>query len=238
MKKLCLLMLLPMAMSVISCENEDFTTEKFKVGAVDLGLSVKWANCNVGAAKPEEYGDYFAWGETEPYYTEGHSQDNPCDYWKSGKSGYNWSNYKYCNGSEFTLTKYCTSPRHGTVDNKTVLESADDAVSANWGGAWRMPTKDEMEELRTKCTWTWITMNGVTGYNVVGPNGNSIFLPAASGRDYSELDNAGSYGEYWSSSIVEDGSFAAYGLYFSFDGHCWNNFYARFCGFPVRPVCQ
>ncbi|MDY4512770.1 MAG: hypothetical protein SPE10_04900, partial [Paludibacteraceae bacterium] len=109
---------------------------------VDLGLSVKWATCNVGASKPEEYGNYYAWGET------------------TTKSTYNWSTYKWCNGSKTTLTKYNTSSSYGTVDNKTVLELADDAARANWGGAWRMPTDAEWTELRENCTWTWITKNG------------------------------------------------------------------------------
>ena len=98
---------------------------------VDLGLSIKWATCNVGASSPEEYGDYFAWGETEP------------------KSIYDWSTYKYCNGSETTLTKYNYSNIYGTVDNKTTLEMSDDAARANWGGGWRMPTEANRGILQT-----------------------------------------------------------------------------------------
>ena len=101
---------------------------------VNLGLSVKWATCNVGASSPEEYGDYFAWGEVEP------------------KSIYDFSTYKYCNGSETTLTKYNYSSSYGTVDNKTTLELSDDAARANWGGSWRMPTDAELTELREQCT--------------------------------------------------------------------------------------
>jgi hypothetical protein len=128
---------------------------------VDLGLSVKWATCNVGATKPEEYGDYFAWGETTP------------------KDAYDWSTYKWCNGGPSTQTKYCTNSSYGTVDNKTTLDLSDDAACANWGGSWRMPTRAEQDELRNNCTWTWTTQNGVNGYKVTGTNGNSIFLPAA-----------------------------------------------------------
>lgn len=213
--------------------QKDVVTHEY----VDLGLSVKWATCNVGASKPEEYGDYFAWGETEPYYIEGHSQDNPCSNWKTGKTaGYDWPSYKWCNGS-YIQTKYCTNSSWGTVDNKTVLDLADDAAYVNWGGGWRMPTKEEHDELRTKCTWTWGAQNGVNGYTVVGPNGNSLFLPAAGRRYDSYLYNVGSWGDYWSSSLCSDYSINAYGLGFDSDG-VYSGSYGRFSGFAVRPVCQ
>ena len=186
---------------------------------VDLGLSVKWATCNVGATKPEEYGDYFAWGETEP------------------KDYYDWSTYKWCNGSYDTQTKYNTNSSYGTVDNNTTLDLSDDAARANWGGSWRMPTHEEQEELRTQCTWTWTTQNGVNGYTVTGPNGNSIFLPAAGYRYDSSLDYAGSYGRYWSSSLSTDYPYYAYELYFNSDYVGWSN-NDRCIGFTVRPVCQ
>lgn len=225
-------------MMVLAKEVKTFTTEEFKGEAVDLGLSVKWANCNVGATQPEEYGDYFAWGETEPYYIEGHAQDSPCSNWKSGKSnGYDWPSYKWCNGSSSTMTKYCTSSSYGTVDNKTVLDAEDDAVTANWGGSWRMPTTEEQQELYNNCTWNWIRKNGVNGYNVVGPNGNSIFLPAAGIREDSSLDYAGSCGYYWSSSLTAGESDCACDLYFGSDDHGWG-FNGRYNGFSVRPVCQ
>ena len=185
---------------------------------VDLGLSVKWATCNVGANKPEDYGDYFAWGETQP------------------KSKYDWSTYKWCKGSEESQTKYCTSSSYGTVDNKTILEAADDAAHANWGGSWRMPTKAEQDELREKCTWTWTTQNGVNGYKVTGTNGNSIFLPAAGYRFYSSLGVAGSLGYYWSSSLFTDSPYDA--LRVSFDSDYVNRSTTdRYYGQSVRPVC-
>ena len=186
---------------------------------VDLGLSVKWATCNVGATKPEEYGDYFAWGEVEP------------------KNVYNWSTYKWCNGSSNTQTKYCTDSSYGTVDNKTVLEAADDAATANWGGIWRMPTKEEQDELRNNCTWEWTTENGVNGYKVTSKsNGNSIFLPAAGSRGYGGLDDVGSYAYYWSSSLYTDVPYDAYSLYF-YSGYVgWYND-GRNSGRSVRPVC-
>ncbi len=167
-------------------DEVSFTTKEEVIATpeyVDLGLSVNWATFNVGANKPEDYGDYFAWGETEP------------------KSTYDWSNYKWCRGSETTLTKYCNHSGYGTVDNKTTLELSDDVAAVNWGGKWRMPTTDEMYELKDQCTWTWTTLNGVNGYEVTSnSNGNSIFLPAAGIRYNSGLYNEGSNGEYLLSS--------------------------------------
>lgn len=204
---------------------------------VDLGLpsGLLWATCNVGANSPEEYGDYFAWGETEPYYQAGYSQESPCEHWRDGKSRYYWSSYKWCNGTYTSMTKYCTDSDYGTVDNKTVLELADDAARANWGGSWRMPTTEEQDELIGKCSWTWTTQNGVNGYNVVGPNGNSIFLPAAGIRNNSSLDYAGSYGIYWSSSLRAGSPDFAYNLDFVSGYVGWYSS-DRYRGLSVRPV--
>ena len=188
--------------------------------AVDLGLSVKWASCNVGATKPEEYGDYFAWGEVKP------------------KKLYSWETYKYCNGSYNTLTKYNSDSRYGRVDNKSTLEAQDDAATVNWGGEWRMPTKEEQYELRTKCTWVWTTLNGVNGYKVIGSNGNSIFLPAAGCMYRRSLSNAGSRGFYWSSSLYTDYPSNAYYVFFLSDHVLWIIFNNRDSGQSVRPVCQ
>ena len=189
---------------------------------VDLGLSVKWATCNVGASSPEEYGDYFAWGETQP------------------KSNYDWSTYKWCNGSDDTQTKYNTNSSYGTVDNKTTLDLSDDAARANWGGSWRMPTDAELTELREQCTWTWTTQNGVYGYKVTskksGYTNKSIFLPAAGYRNGSSLDSAGSYGYYWSSSLGTDHPDYARYLYFLSSRVGWHNYF-RGLGQSVRPVC-
>ena len=211
---------------------------------VDLGLSVKWATCNVGASKPEEYGDYFAWGETEPYYN-GDSQ-NPTG-WKSGKSsGYWWSSYKYCKGSSTTMTKYCNNSSYGYngfTDSKTVLDPEDDAAHVNWGGGWRMPTKDEFDELcnSSNCTWTWTTVNGVNGYKVVskksGYEGNYIFLPAAGFRSGTYLDDVGSYGGYWSSSLYTDDPDVAYCLGFG-SSNFYTSYNFRYNGISVRPVCR
>ncbi len=237
------------SMMVLAKEVKTFTTEEFKAEAVDLGLSIKWANVNVGANAPEEYGDYFAWGETEPYYAEGHSQDSPCSNWQSGKSGgYDWSSYKWSNNVSWTgMTKY-TYPDGRTDgiwyrgssfvgDNKTVLDAEDDAATVNWGGSWRMPTKAEQDELLTKCTWTWTTQNGVKGYKVVGPNGNSIFLPAAGYRYHSSLRSAGSSCNYWSSSLCANYSNGAYLLNIDSYYRYWSDI-GRCYGQSVRPVCQ
>jgi len=190
---------------------------------VDLGLSVKWATCNVGAAKPEEYGDYYAWGETET------------------KSNYDWSTYKYCNGSEDTLTKYCADSEYGTVDNKTVLEPDDDVAHVKLGGNWRMPTDAEWTELRKNCTWTWTTVKGVKGRlvtsNKKGYTDKSIFLPAAGCRDTMELYSIGSYGDYWSSSHHPSRSNYAWDVYFYSDIVNRSIFY-RCSGLSVRPVCE
>ena len=181
---------------------------------INLGLSVKWATYNVGATNPEDYGDYFAWGETEP------------------KEEYNWSTYKWCDGSKYTMTKYNNDSSYGTVDNKKELELEDDAAHVHWGGSWRMPTDVEWKELQAQCTWTWITQNGINGYKVTSKsNGNSIFLPAAG---YRVDDLAGSHGNYWSSSLFI--RCLAWNVYFiSVDmGMDDRN---RCEGLPVRPVC-
>ena len=189
---------------------------------VDLGLpsGLKWATCNVGATTPDGYGDYFAWGETSP------------------KDNYEWSTYKYCNGSSSTLTKYNTNSDRGTVDNKTTLDLIDDAARTNWGGTWHMPTKAEQDELRNNCTWTWTTENGVNGYKVTSKtNGNSIFLPAAGNRSGTSVDNVGTYGYYWSSSLYESNPHSAYNLSFYSGSVYWRSSYNRFCGHTVRAVC-
>ena len=195
---------------------------------VDLGLpsGLKWATCNVGATTPEDYGDYFAWGEVEP------------------KATYEWSTYKYCNGTNKTLTKYCNNSSYGNngfTDNKTVLDPEDDAATANWGGAWRMPTYDEFDELKTKCTWIWATQSGVNGYKVTGLNGNSIFLPAAGTRFTSGVSNVGKVGDYWTSSLyrgIGDVSTGANRIHFYLEGVYWYQISDRYVGRSVRPVCK
>ena len=187
--------------------------------AVDLGLSVKWASCNIGASSPEEYGDYYAWGETEP---------------KGGSS--QWSNYTWCNGSSSSLTKYNIHSDLGTVDYKIGLDLDDDAAHVNWGGNWRMPTMTELEELHYQCTWTWTTQGGKNGYRVTGPNGNSIFLPASGYWAGSSLNGAGTAGAFWSSTLWPDESvYASLIIYNS--GTVSENGFDRVDGMTIRPVC-
>ena len=190
---------------------------------VDLGLPSgrKWATCNVGANAPEEYGDYFAWGET------------------STKETYDVDN---CPTYELHIVEL---QYQGYIDSELNLTAQYDAATANWGGDWRMPTYDELKELYNDCIWTWWTaQNGVDGYKVVGPNGNSIFLPAADCRVGSSLYNTGSpgyYGYYWSSSPYLASSNGAFIIYFNsyFDSYIHDvSRSSRHHGLSVRPVLE
>lgn len=207
---------------------------------VDLGLpsGTLWATCNVGANSPEEYGDYFAWGETEPYYTEGHSLDGyslePCESWMSGKTGYNWASYKWCTGSEMSMTKYCTSSSYGTVDNKTQLDPEDDVAHVKWGGDWRMPTDEELTELWAECKLIQTSQGGVPGLKATGPNGNSVFLPKAGYRSNRNLSIAGGTAYYWSSSLKSTYSPSAWSMCLTGGLGSLERCY----GCSVRPVCS
>ena len=212
---------------------------------VDLGLSVRWATYNVGATNPEEYGDYFAWGDTEPYYETGYAQEDPQTHWKDGKSdGYSWSTYKWCNGSSSTLTKYCDYSKYGYdgfTDTKTVLDREDDVAQVKWGGNWRMPTKEELDELRNNCTWEWYGKNefiSLPGYkvtsNIGGFTDRFIFLPAAGCRNgiYRVVGTNG----YYRSSSYGSGRYV-HNLYF-YDGYLSvSRTGNREYGESVRPVC-
>ena len=172
---------------------------------VDLGLSVKWATCNVGASSPSGYGNYYAWGETR------------------AKSSYTEETYTYYENGEY-------------VDiGSNISGTKYDAARANWGGTWRMPTIEEFEELRNKCTWTWTTQGGHNGYRVTGPNGKSIFLPAAGHMKDASLYVAGSIGNYWSATYATYNDIDAWGLGLRSDVH-WDFEDDRFAGRTVRPV--
>ena len=194
---------------------------------VDLGLpsGTLWATCNVGAKSPEEYGDYFAWGETEP------------------KSEYNWSTYKYCMGEYNTMTKYCHQIDYGYngfTDNLTELEPADDAATANWGIGWQMPSLAQLQELVNKdyTKTEWMTLDGVNGKKITSNvNGKSIFLPAAGMRYDTKLDYTGSFGDYWSRSLTTYDSSYANGMTFNSSSIIyWEDHLSRYRGKCVRPV--
>ena len=189
---------------------------------VDLGLpsGTLWATCNVGATTSEDYGDYFAWGETQQ------------------KTTYNWSTYKYANGYSDQLTKYCSQSIYGYngfTDNLTVLLPVDDAATANWGNGWCMPTADQWRELRDNTSIAWTTQNGVNGRLFTASNGNSLFLPAAGCRWDDELDVVGSDGYYWSSTLYTDYPGNAWNFSFYSDNYDMNDS-GRRLGRSVRPV--
>ncbi|MCQ2262595.1 MAG: hypothetical protein MJZ42_05510 [Bacteroidales bacterium] len=194
---------------------------------VDLGLpsGTKWATYNVGATMPTEYGDYFAWGETKP------------------KENYYSTTYKLGSGNYFTkyIIHYGYAANGYRIDNLTELEAKDDAATANWGSAWRMPTGVEQAELQNGCEWKWVKdfngtgVNGMLGTSMA--NGNIIFLPAAGYRSVSSLLRVGSYGYYWSSSLNESRS--DYANYLNFrDGDISRDDYDRYYGRSVRAVLR
>ena len=180
--------------------------------ALDLGLSVKWATCNLGATSPEEYGDYFAWGETEP------------------KEKYSWETYKW--GS--SLSKY------NATDDKKILDPEDDAAHVRLGDKWRIPSVEEHNELIENCVWTCTTFNDITGYKVTAKNGNSIFLPTvgykgSNGPSYP----AGQYGLYWLRDVNESSYAYLFNIqYLGASPSIISKMGTRCYGFAIRPVCE
>ncbi|MBQ7634119.1 MAG: protein kinase [Bacteroidaceae bacterium] len=181
---------------------------------IDLGLpsGTKWACCNVGAKAPQDYGGYYAWGET------------------AEKNDYTWDTYQY--GTEDNPTKYNNS------DGKTTLEPSDDVAHLKWGGRWHMPTQEQCKELVEQCKYEWTSMNSVEGGKFTGPNGSSIFLPAAGSRYGSDLYRRGSNGDYWSSTLNPDNSNDANYLNFDYGSAYWYFWYNRYGGQSVRPVAE
>ena len=191
-------------------------------GYVDLGLpsGLKWATCNVGASSPEDYGDYFAWGETSP------------------KAEYSWDTYLHLN--DIDGDGWCDNGE-ATINSDISGNAQYDAATANWGGSWRMPTKDEMQELVDHCEWEWTQVNGVGGLKVIGPNGSCIFLPAAGRRVGTSLSNGYFYGYYWSSMPDDYVNYddTAFSLYFNLDnGYEYVGILNRFNGLTVRPITE
>lgn len=203
---------------------------------VDLGLSVKWATCNIGAEEPEQYGLYFTWGGTVGYDTNEHA--------------FNWHNYSLNSGKDVLLTKYNNKDEFGIVDNKKVLEPENDAATANWGPDWRMPSVEDYEELRSQCYWNWTTRNGVRGFvvqsKVPGYTDRSIFLPAGGYRDETGRQWAGIGGYYWTNKLGSEWDFDDSPL----NSRClilwvesqtvryYVNSSSRCLGMMIRPVCQ
>lgn len=190
-----------------------------EVHAVDLGLSVKWADANVGAANADEYGYYYAWGETVP------------------KDDYTWKSYKWSDGSSTSMKKYCTSKSYGAVDNLTVLAPEDDICAVAFGGQWRMPNEQEWKELQSECTWEkWEIGGAFAGYKVKSKkNDNYIILPVAGGWEGNSVHRAGYTGFYWASELYENKS--CYAKVFQLvNGSLAATYGSRSFGLPVRAV--
>jgi len=207
---------------LLDCDTV-WVSNTFGVQWVDLGLpsGLLWAPHNVGAISPEDYGDYFAWAETQP------------------KMLCNWTTYTYCcYGVYDQLTKYCNNPGFGCddyIDTLVRLQPGDDAATANWRGGARTPTKEEWDELLNNTTSQWTTENGVAGLRLTAPNGRSIFLPAAGYRTGTTLDDDGRHGMYWASSMLSVYPYNAWYMYFDSNYKRMHNDY-RSNGHVVRPV--
>ena len=195
-------------------EIRSFSTEDFPSGgeeAVDLGLSVKWRSCNLGAAGPFEYGGYYSWGETAP------------------KEDYSGKTYAWVRGDEFT--------KYNQEDNKMDLDLSDDAARARLGGSWRMPTHAEFMEL-LGCTRTRTGRHGIEGFLFTGPSGRSIFLPAGGDRVGTNGDKGDGRGYYWSSSRPSSGAFYAWSLCLGSDYVNMRSDLGRYHGHSIRPVSE
>ncbi len=196
----------PAPVSVLSCPDDHHPH------LIDLGLpsGTLWSCCNVGASSPEGYGSYYAWGETQT------------------KDVYNWNTYQYGYYNFDGDDDYS----HLVDIGSDIAGTPYDAATANWGAPWRMPSLAQIQELFNNCSSQWTQQNGVNGRLFTGPNGNSVFLPAAGDRWNGELYGEGSNGLYWSSSLVESTPNLAYYLYSDYDYYC--DF--RYVGHTVRPV--
>lgn len=190
--------------------------------AVDLGLpsGVKWADTNIGASSPIQPGSLYAWGESVK------------------KPFYDFSNYKHCEGTPKSMNKYCINNEFGRVDGKMILDAEDDAAVQLWGNGWRMPTKEEIQELLDYCTWSFTESDGVKGYQVIGKNGNSIYIPLAGTKWQTEMEFVNMRGFYWSSTIDDEGDMYAEGLFLSPKQYSFGSQFTRASGRTIRPVCN
>lgn len=195
---------------------------------IDMGLSVKWATFDIGATKVGEYGKFFQWGDTQGYTSSEVGSG-------TGKKYFDWSDYKYCNGSYDTLTKYNNNSSYGTVDNKTVLESSDDAATANMGKGWRMPTEAEYTELINACNQTWDSTNKWRIFTLKTDSTKKVVFPASGRGNYGSVYYQGSLGCFWSSSL--DTSGPGNGRYLYVDSSSgYMSILNRCTGFCVRGV--
>lgn len=229
------------AASLVNCPDDNHPH------AIDFGFpsGTKWSCCNLGATKPEEFGNFYAWGETTGYTSKGEVEgSSEYSAYEMSDRYFDWNTYKWSNGEFYELTKYCTMEGYGTVDNKTVLEPGDDAASRSWGGNWRMPTEDEIKELieNTYFGYQPERVNGVIGYKLSNKNNeeNYIFLPAAGYRGKEYIRYPGTRGKYWGSTLKEYGSDNAVALMFEADGWIMSppNYAScdRCDGLSIRPV--
>lgn len=193
------------------------TSHSTEADAVDLGLPSGnlWASKNIGASSEYDNGTYFAWGET------------------SEKDEYGWESFLHADGSYSTMKKYCNESKYGDVDNKFVLEDADDAAQVILGSKWHTPSSEDLQELIDNCEWEWKSRNGMYGWEIMGSNGNSIFLPAAGAYSAYRLANVNESGRYWCSNM--ESTHFAFGLRFN---NMTYNIVAdtKFYGRPIRPV--
>lgn len=221
MKAIAAIMLTVVVICGVGCKKENNgNTNGHAYVDLDLPSGLLWATCNIGANAPEDYGDYFAWGETKT------------------KDTYNWSTYKWCKGDYDQLTKYCNNSSYGYngfTDKLSTLKFRDDAARANWGGDWRMPTIEEWGELMNYTTWVWTMQNGVYGKKITASNGNSLFLPAAGCCGDDSLNFDGTSGRYWSSSLISGYPDSARILLFG-SGYGYWSLYSRYFGLSVRAV--
>ena len=222
MRKHILFLLLPVL--VIACGKDLPNTVTPPEGAVNLGLSVFWASCNLGSDDPTGYGDFYAWGEVE------------------SKKDYTWETYRFWTSGDsepnLVVTKYNSIESHGAVDSKVALDPEDDAAHVRLGGKWRIPTPAEFQELIDSCEWTWTSKRGVLGYKIESKvNGNSIFMPST-GYYYHEGLHGEEYGGYyWMSSTHATTSGKAQRLFFT-PKKKGVSLYFRCLGHPIRPVSE